>query len=66
MPARIFSLRRAAGRAGRFCHQMLYRPHEAYFAANPADYYGAARKTPAAAQPSLQSTAAILHAMAGR
>ena len=63
MPARIFALQQSAGRAGRFCRQMLYRPHEAYFAAEPADYYGAARKTPAAAQPSLESTAAILHAM---
>ena len=63
MPGRIFSLRSAAGRAGRFCRQMLYRPHEAYFAPEPEEYYGAARKTPSAAQPSLESTAAILHAM---
>lgn len=49
--------------ARRFCYQMIYKPHEALFAAKPDDWVGAVRATPAEQGTSLLACASALEAL---
>ncbi len=48
--------------ARRFCYQMMYKAHEAYFADRPEDWIGAVRARPGSANVTLRACAAALEA----
>jgi len=62
-PATATALARQLADARRFCANMIYKPGEAYFAADPNTWTGAVRATPGSAATNAQSCAAAIEAL---